>query len=413
MKNRSETKYFNILEIPLIIVKRLPFILAFLFIALLLSVIYTGRLKERFMSFVEIEFRSGQKYSSSGMDILNVGTSLYGPSSYNPFSNTPIREVDIYAHIARTPRIIDNIILKNDLKEIYKISTMKGIRQRFLLKVRISINDLGLLEISYSDEDKYLAYDVIRSYIEELDNYYIWRSRAIMKSSLAEINSIFEQVNEEISIVKIQLKEFQEKHGIFNVDKYAESLAEHIADLRMQSINAQLEYKTKYLEYKTLGNITSKELSVYKEKINIINKELDTIKNITERSNIAYNDIPKINLEYMQIDINLRSLYTIYEKLKLYYNMNKLNINKEVETMVIVTEPEIAEVKYYPYRSRLVIKHLVIAFFFSIFATFFVEFFLRSFKNEDDREILLEIIDNLLFWKKWNIFKKLTKNNKD
>lgn len=405
--NMNNPKTFNILEIPLIITKRWFFIILFTFIFFIISIIYSGIIKEKFKSSVEIEFRDGSKNSVMG-SLLERQLGVI--DNYTNSLKMFINEAEIYAHIAETPRIIDKIIKNNNLNEKYKLNTMFSLRKRFKTKLKVYVNDLGLLEISYQDEDKNLAYKIIVSYIEELENYYRWRSQEVTKSILIEINSILDQIKGEIFEAKNKLKEFQEKYGIFDIDSYATNLANQISELKMQLIQAELEYKTKYEEYKKLGTVNTRELKIYQDKISIIEKELDQMKNISQNSHIAYNDLPKINLEYMEINTNLKSLYQIYEQLRLVYNITKLNINKDVESMVIVNEPEIAEYKFYPYRRQIVIRNTLIAFIFAIFLCFIIDFFERSLKNEEDREILLKIKKQLFFIEKIeNIFNKKKK----
>ncbi|MBN2546599.1 MAG: hypothetical protein JXB50_12435 [Spirochaetes bacterium] len=386
-------KYINILEIPLIIVKYLPLILLITVFALVFSIIYSGFLKEKFLTSTEIEFRSSSNNNSlSGLlsGRIDLNDTLTGS-----LSGSAKNDANFFAHILKTPKIIDKIIDINKLKERYNMSNSSSLRIRFLARFKVYVNDLNLLEISYQDEDKILAYNIVKSIIQELENYYQWRSSEITKSSLNEINNILSQIEEEIKFVKLDMMKFQEKYGIFDIDQYSKSIADQLADLKMQLIQAQLEYKEKNIEYRILGKYTSKEMQIYREKINIIQNEINNLKTFTSSDQLAYLDLPKVNLEYLDIYTNLSSLNLIYEQLRLIYNINKLKLNENIDSMIIVKEPEIAKDKFYPYRSKIVKKFIFIAFIISIFLSFIIEFFYRSLNDEENREILIKIKDYL------------------
>jgi uncharacterized protein involved in exopolysaccharide biosynthesis len=397
-RNIDNKKTINILEILLIIVKRWWLIAILTILAGLFSVIYTFTLKDKFESYVEIEIRSGNKTNIA--DLENNPLIMIDSMTESMLTRTT-KDAEIYAHIAKTPRIIDKIIQKNDLKKVYNLSTMENVRDKFIKKTKILVNELGLLEIRYEDNDKYLVYQIIKDYITELQNYYRWRSQELIRSNLDEISDIIIQINQEISDTKDKLKIFQEKYGIFDLDIYAGNLSKQIAELKMQLIQSQLEYNFRYSEYKRLGKTTMTELSFYKDKINIIQNTIDNLNNVTYKGQIAYNDLPKANSEYIEISINLKSLYKIYEQLQQLYNITKLNINKNVETMVIVIEPEIAEFKFYPYKSKIVLKFIFIVFFFSIFLCFIMELFENFWKNKEDKKYILKMIEYFMIWKKF------------
>jgi len=400
-------KYINILEIPLIIIKYWLLIFFFTAIAVIFSIIYSGFLKEKYLSSVEIEFRSSSNNNtlsgllSGRIDLKNTLTSTFGSSAKN--------DANFFAHILKTPKITDKIIEINKLKKVYKMSNLSSLRIRFLSRLKVYVNDLNLLEISYQDENKILAYNIVKSIVQELENYYRWRSSEITKSSLNEINNILSQIEEEIKLVKLDMMKFQEKYGIFDIDQYSKSIANQLAELKMQLIQAELEYKEKNIEYRILGKYTSKEMQIYKEKISIIQNEINNLKTITSNDQLAYLDLPRVNLEYLDIYTNLSSLNLIYEQLRLIYNINKLKLNENIDSMIIVNEPEIAKDKFYPYRSKIVKKFVFITLIFSVFISFIIEFFYRSLSDEENREILEQIKDYL---KPYKAYKNLKNNIK-
>ena len=387
---------FNLLKLTLVIVKRWLFVVIFFFTGGIIAIIYSGLIKEQFKSHVEIEFRSGD-FTGLGNIINQFGFTKNIPDLILP---NDITIADLIAHVARTPRIIDNIIEKNNLKKVFKIPSRTGVRGRFLSKVNIHVNDLGLLEISFKDQDKKIAYDVVISYIEEIEEYFRWKSKKIKDFSLKEAETSIQQIKNELFEAKIKLKEFQTEFGIFNIELYAEQLAEHISELQLQLIQANISYQIKKEEYNKLGIVTEREVRVYRENINIIERELYGLKNISKNSHVAYNDLPEINIKYMEVFTNVNSLTLIYEQLRLLYNTAKLNIDQENEAFIVVNKPEIAEEKFYPYRSRVVIIFTLLCFSIAIFLCFVFDFFERAFMSENDKRLLLQIKEHLSFWKK-------------
>ncbi len=387
----------NILRILLVIIKRWIFVVIFTFIGAIFAVIYSGLIKEQFESHVEIEFRGGDLSNLSNMIYNQFGLSKSVPDIILP---KDITITDLIAHVSLTPRIVDKIIESNQLKKVYHSPTSLHARRRFLSKVNVKVNDLGLLEINFKDENKEMAYKVILSYIDEIENYFRWKTKTIKEFSLKESESSIEQIKNELVEAKIKLKEFQEKHGIFDIELYAKQLAEHISELQLQLIQAKINYQVKVEEYNQLGTVTQRELKVFKENINIIERELERLKNSSEESKVAYNDLPSLNIKYMEEFTNVKSLTYIYEQLRLLYNTAKLSIDKDTEAFIVVNKPEIAEQKLYPFRSRMVLIFTVLFFFIAILFCFIIDFFERAFKNDEDKKLLLEIKEQLLIWDK-------------
>ncbi|MCK4796863.1 MAG: hypothetical protein KAT05_05740 [Spirochaetes bacterium] len=390
----SHNGRINILKLALVVVKRWVFVVVFMLLAIIGAIIYSGVMNELYKSHVEIEFRSSDV---GGFSNMILGQYSYLGNLTDTILPKDITIADIIAHVARTPRIIDKIIEKNNLMKVYGAQTLEPTRNRFKSKVDIKVNDLGLLEITFKDEDKIMAYNIILSYIEEIEEYFRWKSRTLKQFSLLESETSINQLKNELFDAKIQLKDFQKEYGIFDVELYADKLAEHIAGLRIQLIQAKIDCKIKNQEYKKLGKITEKELSVYRESIKIIENELYKLKNITESSNIAYNDLPDINIEYMEVYTNVKSLTLIYDQLRLLYNAAKINIDKDVDAFIVVNEPEIAEQKFFPNRSKIVIIITLLASVISLFICFIMEYFERAYTSKEDKKILLQMKNHLFF----------------
>ncbi len=399
----SDKETFNILKLSLIFIRRWILIAFVVFMFLIIGVIYSGIVDELYKSSVEIEFRSSS--ISRNIGNFNMFNNQLMPNNnlQTQFLLKGITEADLYAHIARTPVIIDRIIEKNDLFRIFKLTIMTHTRSRFLSKVDVKVNDLGLLEITFKDPDKNLAYNVILSYVEELENYYRNRLQKIREFSLLETESIINQVKNELFEAKNKFKEIQKKYGIFDVESYAKQTAEQIANLKYQLITAKIEYKVKYLEYFNLGRITKNELQIFQGKVDSIEKELNTLYNVTENSHIAYNQLPDINIEYMEEYTNVKSLEIIYEQLRVLYSVINLNMDEATSVFLVVNKPEVAEFKFYPVRTKIVLIFLIFGFAVSIMLCLVLNFFENAFKNPEDKKLILQMKEYLFFWNDKNL----------
>ena len=311
-------------------------------------IVTSGNSANNFLSMV-----SGLPIGDFGMSSLNV-------------------DISTYIAILESRSVKENIIRKFDLINRYKDKDIEYARGTLSDNTEITVSEEGTLILRVFDKDPIVARNMANQYLVLLDSINQQLGRDKGKSNRLFLGERLNQNKVDLKNAEINLKIFQQKHGVIdiptqimaNIEEYAKIHAIKVETEIQQRINNQLLSKD---DPKLIQN----ELFISE-----LNNKLQKVVNSGDNYNVllAFNDIPDLAMNYTRLIRELEIQNKILEIILPQYEQARLEENKNIPSIQIIDAPEISLNKAKPYRKIIVIMSLAMAIIMSILFIFGVEY---------------------------------------
>ncbi|MBD3288789.1 hypothetical protein GF337_08310 [candidate division KSB1 bacterium] len=239
-------------------------------------------------------------------------------------------EASIFLAILDSRTVMENIVNRFNLMEVYDIESMEKTIKELRGRVSVELNDEGTITLSASHKTGYfsgekgdneareMAKKLANAFIDELD-----KVNSRIKTEKARNNRIFLEKRYQQNLADMEkaeenLKEFQQKYGVIALPEQTVASIEAGAELQAQVM-------LKEIEVKVLGSYVSKshsdyvraktELQELRNKLNEMKYGVDGNDFVNNAKNddlfIPFNQVPEVGVKYFR----LMREYTIQEKL--------------------------------------------------------------------------------------------------
>jgi len=329
--NKSEnSSFFNFL---LIILKWKKFILINLLVVLVISTIIAFLLPKIYYSSASVLPPKEEMSILGGSGLSGLTSVMREFSSIKGIGSLGNKNTYNYLVILNSREVAEKVIKKYNLQEIYGYpNSMDKTLKAYYQNVVFEVQEEGNLEIGFYDEDPQRAAD-IANYLVDLLNE---RSYELSVTEARSNRKFLEgRVNENMDSLKVaenQLKDYQEKHGIFTIPEQTGALLEASSKIYAEKIAKEIE-----IDY------LSKMFSNNNEILNSARMQLDAI-------NKKVNDLPSLGIEYLRIYRNILIRTKILEFLRPMLEQAIYQEKKDVPVIVVVDKAKVPEYKAKPKR---------------------------------------------------------------
>ncbi len=326
--------YFRILKY---IVEHRKIVLFVTACALVLSLIYT--------------MISGVQYSSEAllMPPIQQGTegilsawmaSFNLPAMITPASGS-LTTSQILADILESRRLAEYIIENLDLKSYYGVEKTEDALKELRARTKVSVTQTGLIELRVKDKDPEFAMKLARLYISGLDslNRYLSFSRAVQTRDF--ISRQLESYRARLDSLRIEISEYQKKHGIVNIDEQVRGAIDLATEVKLKVVLAEIEKRL--LEEFTRES--SFELRRKKAEYRLLNEQLNKIMegDTSYAVFIPLRRLPELYRRYAEMQRDLEVTEQVYSFLLQRYEETGIDVARDTPTIQVVDEPRIAE----------------------------------------------------------------------
>ncbi|HEY9188738.1 MAG TPA: Wzz/FepE/Etk N-terminal domain-containing protein [Ignavibacteria bacterium] len=329
--NKSEnSSFFNFL---LIILKWKKFILINLLVVLVISTFIAFLLPKIYYSSASVLPPKEEMSILGGSGLGGLTSVMREFSSIKGIGSLGNKNTYNYLVILNSREVAEKVIKKYNLQEIYGYpNSMDKTLKAYYQNVVFEVQEEGNLEIGFYDEDPQRAAD-IANYLVDLLNE---RSYELSVTEARSNRKFLEgRVNENMDSLKVaedQLKDYQEKHGIFTIPEQTGALLEASSKIYAEKIAKEIE-----IDY------LSKMFSNNNEILNSARLQLDAI-------NKKVNDLPSLGIEYLRIYRNILIRTKILEFLRPMLEQAIYQEKKDVPVIVVVDKAKVPEYKAKPKR---------------------------------------------------------------
>jgi tyrosine-protein kinase Etk/Wzc len=393
--NEAEDKGINLLDWLIILAKWKKLIiyctLAVAIISGTLSILSSVSFYQATTSILPPQSRQ-MSFANQFIDNLGLG-SFMGREGGTVWNQRLL--VELITSKAITSRLIERFNLQKDYD-----AEDRGVRNRnlFLNKIKIKPSfddtfnlrrrmDSPLITITVTDDNPEKAAEIANAVVEELKNFV--NNIAISEASQRRLffEEQLKQANEALIKSEDHIKGLQEKTGILEVKSQTEVVIQKIANIEAQIIAQEVQLQV----MKSYSTASNPDVQKVEETIKGLKKELAKLESSQSNSKgsfMATGTIPSIGLEYKRIYRELKFNEALYEIMLKQYEAAKIDEAKDATIIQVIDKavPPKKRSKTRTWGGRKALGVAILAFFFSCFLAFFMEFRERSSKHAENRE---------------------------
>lgn len=392
----SDNKNFDLLNLLVILVKWKRLLLISFVITLVLS-------------YLAIYFFVDERFEATALllpsqDEENAGSllsSLKGLPLDIGGLNTST-DVDLYKSIIYSRSVLNHVIDKFNLVQVYEMDTSKvDYYEETLKKIRSNINadlnDDGLTyTVSVTANDPQLAANMTNYIIQKLNEKIIeLKTRKSMENRIfleARVND----VKDSLKFAEDQLKNFQEKTGMFEAENQTKAVLEQFAQFQANLAVKQTQYSVSKEIYgeNSPQTINAKIVAQeFENKLRKMEKGNDNVNSL-----LTLNKLPQNAINYFRLFRDVEIYTNILEFELPLYEQAKFQEQKNVPILQVIDSA-------IPPAKRSFPKRTILALLFTIVLMLVVFIFLLIKENKSlvQSDKFIYIRRNLFKWKNENL----------
>lgn len=286
---------------------------------------------------------------------------------------------DLYIGLLRSRTILDRIIDRFNLMELYKAKHREDTRQAIAGALKAQDDKKsGIITIGVEDKDPKMAADIANAFVEELKNF----TQGLAVTEASQRRLFFEEQLKDVkvSLIKAEedMKSFQEKTGVLQVESQASIVIGAIASLRAQIAAKEVELKV----IRTYLTSRNPDLQKTEEALNGMKVELAKLETKGTGHNpdtlMPTGRVPEIGTEYVRKLRDLKFNETLYQLMVQQYEAAKLDEARDAAIIQVIDKAVPPHKRIKPKRRQMVLIAATTGFFMSVFLAFFVEFIKKS-----------------------------------
>jgi capsule polysaccharide export protein KpsE/RkpR len=276
----------------------------------------------------------------------------------------------LFAKALASDSILDAVVERCDLKEVYGVST--GTAARLKLAARTQINEdrrSGIVTISVQDHDRYRAVQLANAYVQELDklltrisNTGASRERLFLEGRLASVKQNLDEASQDLS-------SFSSKTGAVNITEQGKATFEGAAKLQTELIDEEGALKgleQTYAPDNPKVRAMKAQVAEVRRNLSLINLNAASSAD-SDTGSLPIRELPVLGKTYAALYRRIKIEEAVYEMLSEQYEMAKLQEVRQVPTARAMGPALVPDKKSGPKRSVICLGGLLFSFCGSMF----------------------------------------------
>ena len=273
---------------------------------------------------------------------------------------------ELFLAMMKSRTVLDRVVDRFDLLNLYKVRYRQDARKR-LLQFFTAREDRksGIIILTVEDKDPKRAADMANVFVEELKSL----AGGLAISEAGQRRLFFEeqlgQTKASLTRAEEEIKAFQQRTGVFQIDAQARAVIEGIARLRAGIAVKEVEAKV----LRSFATSQNPDLQRTEEEIRALRAELEKIESGKGRGFdplMSTERIPGMGMEYLRKLRQLKYNETLYELLSKQYELAKLDEARDAVVIQVIDRAVPPERKYRPKRALIVSMGTVTMLFLTV-----------------------------------------------
>ena len=280
---------------------------------------------------------------------------------------------ELFLAMIKSRTILDRIVDRFDLLNRYKVRYRQDARKRLLESLTAREDrKSGVLILTVEDRDPKRAADMGNAFVEELKSL----AGGLAISEAGQRRMFFEDqlrhTKESLARDEEEIKGFQQRTGVFQIDAQARAIIEGIARLRAGIAVKEVEAKV----LRSFATAQNPDLQRVEEEIRALRAELEKVE--TSKGHgfdplMPSARVPEMATEYLRKLRQLKYHETLYELLSKQYELAKLEEARDPVVIQVIDRAVPPERKSRPKRALIVLLTTGMALLLSVFVVLLFE----------------------------------------
>jgi uncharacterized protein involved in exopolysaccharide biosynthesis len=280
---------------------------------------------------------------------------------------------ELFVAMTKSRTVLDRMVDRFDLMKRYKKKYRQDARKKLLelLDVREDKKS-GIISLTVEDRDPKRGADMANAFVEELKSL----AGGLAISEAGQRRMFFEDqlrhTKESLARAEEEVKAFQQRTGMFQIDAQARAIIEGIARLRAGIAVKEVEARV----LRSFTTAQNPDLQRVEEEIRALRAELEKVE--TSKGHgfdplMPSSRVPEMGTEYLRKLRQLKYNETLYELLSKQYELAKLDEARDAVVIQVIDRAVPPERKSRPQRASIVLLATVIMLFLSVFIVLLLE----------------------------------------
>ena len=252
--------------------------------------------------------------------------------------------------------IVDQVAEDFGLAERYNITrnVRRGaVRERFLAKATFDSNQSErLLRISYRSADPEFAAAVVARLVELLGERFAKLGIDRSKERRDLIEARHGEVEGQIEEYAGRIREFQQRHGVLNVDDLAREYVRRKADLNTQLLLQEVEIQT-YAGVAPDRDPALRVLRAERDNLRQLIEEMESGYEAYDGQLPAQDELPELAQEFARLRLEQAVQIELFKLLSREYELAKLEAEGQEPIFQVLEWPEVPDLRDGPSRRRI------------------------------------------------------------
>jgi tyrosine-protein kinase Etk/Wzc len=280
---------------------------------------------------------------------------------------------ELFVAMTKSRTVLDRMVDRFELMKLYKGKYREDARKNLIgfLKVQEDRKS-GIISLTVEDQDPKRAADMANAFVEELKSL----AGGLALSEAGQRRMFFEdqlrQTKVSLASAEEEVKGFQQRTGMIQVDAQARAIIEGIARLRAGIAVKEVEAKV----LRSFATAQNPDLQRVEEEIRALRIELEKVE--TSKGHgfdplMPSGRVPEMGMEYLRKLRQLKYNETIFELLSKQYELAKLDEARDAVVIQVIDRAVPPERKSRPKRALIVSLATVTMIFLSILIVLLLE----------------------------------------
>ncbi|MCP2501634.1 MAG: Wzz/FepE/Etk N-terminal domain-containing protein [Deltaproteobacteria bacterium] len=280
---------------------------------------------------------------------------------------------ELFVAMTKSRTVLDRMVDRFDLMKLYQGKYREDARMNLVGSIKVQEDrKSGIISLTVEDRDPKRAADMANAFVEELKSL----AGGLAISEAGQQRMFFEdqirQTKESLARAEEELKGFQQRTGMFQVDAQARAIIEGIARLRASIASKEVEAKV----LRSFATAQNPDLQRVEEEIRALRIELEKVE--TSKGSgvdplMSSGRVPEMGTEYLRKLRQLKYNETLFELLSKQYELAKLDEARDAVVIQVIDRAVPPERKSRPKRALIVILATAAMFFLSVFIVLLLE----------------------------------------
>lgn len=263
------------------------------------------------------------------------------------------------AAVLRSRTLADVVITKEQLVEHYDLDTLPKARREFLDLYSVEIDADGMVVVQIPDKDPVKAASIVNTALSTLDSINQSLSTGSAAATRRFVEGRLTEVEKDLRDAEEATRQFQEHYGTIAIEEQLAVLIQNLAKLRVERLKQEMDLA---LLSEHSGS-DSKRLSATKEKIDIIDRQIEAAENSGDSAaSLSAGNAPRLAMESVRLLRQVTVYDQLYQFLRQSLEQAKIDERRDIPTFTVLDQAIPPDRKWRPLRTFIVLGSGATAF---------------------------------------------------